>query len=91
MAIDKNVFDNYEVGSLYMFYKRIARVVGHSDCNRIKGIKKYGGKLASECIGCKGASHFKYNNGETHVTCAHNGGIPLVKMHKQVQKTNTRW
>ncbi|NOR85303.1 hypothetical protein GQ473_04235 [archaeon] len=91
MIIDKNSFDNYKVGAFYMFNGNIAKVVGHSECRSIRNAKRNGKKIKTECIGCKGRSHFKFKNGEIHKTCAHNGDNPLVRMHKHLPNTNTRW
>lgn len=91
MVTNENEFDNYKVGSLYMFHGEIAEVVGHSECNSMKSAKRDGRALRTECIGCKGYSHFKTENGNIDMTCAHNGNLSLVRMRKYLPTTNMRW
>ena len=86
-----NDFDNYKLGAKYILNDDIVQVVGYSECGKMERARIKGVEISSECRGCKGYSHFKYESGTIHTACAHNGSSIVVRTGKEIFSTNIRW
>ena len=81
-----NTFDNYEIDDMYIVYGNIGKVIGYSLCSNMVN-----DSVGAGCIGCRGRSHFQYQNGEIDKSCAHNGHTSVVKVHQRAPSANMRW